>query len=142
MDKLKIIDDDQASAEQLEINLLKSLKSLQTQSENKSFTLSVKDETDSLVGGVSGSSSYGWLLIKILWVEEDYRTKGLGTKLMQQIEEKAQEIGCHGAWLDTSNSTAMNFYKNLGYETFGQLNNRESDYPPNHKRWFMKKYFQ
>jgi len=53
-ENIKFIDDDQASAEQLEINLLKSLKNLQTQSENKSFTLSVKDETDILIGGVTG----------------------------------------------------------------------------------------
>jgi len=60
---------------------------------------------------------------------------------MRKIEEKAKEINCHGAWLDTSNFEAMSFYRDLGYEPFGQLSNRLGDYPPNHNRWFMKKYF-
>lgn len=136
---INMIDDDYASAEELETNLLKSLKNLQTQSENKSFTLSIKDKANSLIGGVTGSTSYGWLLIKILWVAKPYQNKGLGRTLMQRIEGKAKEIGCHGAWLDTSNPQAMNFYKNLGYETFGQLSNQQGNYPPNHNRWFMKK---
>ncbi len=141
MDGIKIIENDIGSVEELELNLLHSLKNLQTQSENKSLTLSVKDTEGTLVAGVSGSSSYGWLLVKLLWVSDSYQRQGLGTKLMQLIEEKAKTFGCHGAWLDTSNAKAMEFYKTLGYESFGQLSNTATQFPPEHHRWFMKKLF-
>ena len=58
---------------------------------------------------------------------------------MQRAEQKGIELGCRGAWLDTSNPNAMDFYLKLGYEMFGLLSNIEDQQPENHKRWFMKK---
>ncbi len=130
----------QDSAQELEVNLLKALHKIQTQSDNNSYTL-VAEDKNNLIGGVVASTSYGWLLVKILWVEEAYQGNGLGTSLMHQVETKAKEDGCHGAWLDTSNPKAMAFYTRLGYEVFGKLSNGDQHYPQNHNRWFMKKMF-
>lgn len=123
----------------LEKELLESLRSSLPQAENASFTLAAKDSLGKLVGGLVASTSYGWLLIKSLWVDEAYQNQGLGRRLMAQAEQKAQAIGCHGAWLDTSSPDAMQFYKKLGYESFGQLSNVAGQQPVSHNRWFMKK---
>jgi hypothetical protein len=52
---------------------------------------------------------------------------------MAAAERHACEAGCHAVWLDTFQ--ARDFYRALGYETFGLL----EDYPPGQQRTFMRK---
>ena len=91
------------------------------------------------MAGLTASTSYGWLLIKTLWVHEDQRGTGLGRQLVEAAEKKAQDLGCANAWLDTSNPAAHGFYRALGYEAFGVLENDQYTTPTGHRRWFMKK---
>ena len=123
----------------LESELLESLRDRLPQSLNTGFVLSAKNTSRAIIGGITASTSYSWLLIKLLWVDEDYRHLGIGQSLMKQCEAKGVELGCHSAWLDTSNPDAKSFYLELGYETFGELANSEQQDPPDHHRWFMKK---
>lgn len=96
-------------------------------------------ENGALIGGLAGGTSYGWLLVKALWVSEAARGKGIGAKLMAEAEEMARDRGCHGAWLDTSSARAELFYARLGYERFGVLENGPGDEPQGHRRVFMRK---
>lgn len=123
----------------IETALLSSLADLNTQSTNTSIVLTAMDDDGVLVGGVSGSTSYGWFLVKLLWVDELCRGTGLGRQLMQAAEEEARRHECHSAWLDTSNPEAHRFYLGLGYVAFGVLENSPDQQPADHKRWFMKK---
>jgi GNAT superfamily N-acetyltransferase len=91
-------------------------------------------DTETIVAGLSGETYCGWLVIKYLWVRDDLRRRGVGRRLMAYAEARAVERGCHAAWLDTFSFQARAFYEKLGYEEFGTL-----DYPPMHKRHFMKK---
>lgn len=126
-------------AREIEEKLLHSLADLNSQSINTSVVMTVKNDRGDLIGGVTGSTSYGWLLVKTLWVSVDQRGAGLGRKLMQTVEEKARHLDCHSAWLDTSNSQAREFYLRLGYVDFGVLKNGLENEPKKHHRWFMKK---
>lgn len=126
-------------SEYLERKLLESLSSETEQSLNTGFEIVEKDEAGLVIGGLVASTSYGWLLVKILWVDESHRNEGIGLKLLQGAESKAIDLGCHSAWLDTSNPKAMQFYLNAGYVSFGELKNTISQIPKSHKRWFMKK---
>ncbi len=126
-------------AQSLEAELLISLGSELEQSLNTSFTLSAKNSEGEMVGGLVASTSYNWLLVKILWVEESHRNSGIGQRLMEAAHAEGQVLNCHSAWLDTSSPKAYLFYSALGYEVFGQLENTENQSPPNHRRWFMKK---
>jgi GNAT superfamily N-acetyltransferase len=103
------------------------------------LALLAHDSGRALVGGLIGSTSYGWLLVKILWVDERARGRRLGQELMQAAECEAIRRGCHGAWLDTSSRAAARFYERLGYRTFGTLENGPDDRPRGHRRWFMRK---
>ena len=87
-----------------------------------------------IVAGLSGGTYCGWLFIRYLWVSEALRSKGIGRQLMAGAEARALERGCHSAWVDTFSFQAPGFYRKLGYEAFGEL-----DYPPDHKRFFLKK---
>jgi predicted N-acetyltransferase YhbS len=126
-------------AQLIEENLLAALRRELKQSVNEQFVLAARLDDNTLVGGLTASTSYGWLLIKTLWVDENQRRQGLGQTLMQRAESKGHKLGCHGAWLDTSSPTAKAFYEHLGYAAFSQLSNSPDQEPPTHHRWFMKK---
>src|SRR5215470_6016137 len=112
--------DADALAEEIERNLLEALRGNSPPSDYVPLTL-VAREDGRLVGGLVGGTSYGWLLVKILWVAEPQRGQGLGARLMAEAEQAARARGCHGAWLDTSSARAEAFYRRLGYAAFGVL---------------------
>lgn len=126
-------------AAEIEASLLRSIASQNEQSTNRTVCISARAPDGPLIGGVYGSTSYGWLLVKLLWVDEGYRQMGIGRRLMSEAEHQARRFGCHSAWLDTSDQTARAFYAKLGYEEFGVLSNAPSQAPASHQRWFMKK---
>ncbi|WFE90805.1 GNAT family N-acetyltransferase [Roseibium porphyridii] len=126
-------------ADEIERQLLRSLRQHNIQSRNEAIVLKATSKDGQLLGGVTASTSYGWLLLKVLWVDEKARGSGLGSELLNAAETEGRRLDCHGAWLDTSNPQAYEFYLNRGYETFGTLENKASQHPANHCRWFMKK---
>jgi GNAT superfamily N-acetyltransferase len=91
-------------------------------------------EGESIVGGLAGETFSGWLFVRYLWVSDLARGQGIGRQLVAGAEARALERGCHSAWLDTFSFQAPGFYPKLGYQVFGEL-----DYPPGHKRIFLRK---
>ena len=138
---IEMADAEPALTDEIERQLLASIRASQKQALNSSFTLSVRDESGALIAGLAASTAYGWLLIKLIWVAESQRGRGLGTRLMAEAEAEGVRRGCHGAWLDTSIPDAASFYERLGYGTFGLLENGPDDVVPGHRRWFMRKRF-
>lgn len=141
IDGISIAEDDLGIGDEIEAELLRSLRQDLPQAHNGTFVLSAKAPHNGLVGGLVASTSYGWLLVKSIWVAEAHRNRSLGRILLECAEERARTNGCHGAWLDTSNPAARDFYARLGYEVFGQLANALDQHPADHRRWFMKKIF-
>ena len=136
---IQITSGDEPIAQRIEAQLLTDLRQHLPQTENKQFVFAATSNTDVLLGGVTASTAYGWLLIKTLWVHEEHRRSGLGSSLMQQAESAGRNAGCHAAWLDTSNPCAKQFYTRQGYTVFGELQNNALQAPASHTRWFMKK---
>lgn len=97
--------------------------------------LFVRDETGAVVGGLLGGTYWGWLYVEILWLSDDLRHQGWGTRLLAEAERIAVERGCHGAHLDTMDFQARPFYERQGYSVFGILD----DVPLGHQRIFLKK---
>lgn len=139
INEITIAEDSPETSRQIENELLGTLHRDLPQGENKNVVLAARNRQGHLIGGLSASTSYGWLLIKSLWVIEDYRGQSIGRSLLEYAEESAKKIGCHGAWLDTSNPDALPFYEKLGYVVFGELANEAGQEPPGHRRWFMKR---
>jgi len=86
-------------------------------------------------GGVIGELFGGWLYTSLLWVDEPLRGRGLGTRLLQRLEQEAVRMGCRHAHVDTFSFEARPFYEKLGYELFATLD----DCPPGHRKHFLKK---
>lgn len=63
------------------------------------------------------------------------RSDGLGSRLLRAIELAGAERGCRHAHLDTFSYQARPFYERHGCQLFAELD----DYPPGHKRYFLRK---
>jgi GNAT superfamily N-acetyltransferase len=123
----------------VEEQLVAALRTNVPPNDARDLALLAYEKETQLVGGLIGTTSYGWLLVKMLWVDARMRGKGLGQDLMRAAERQAVERGCHSAWLDTSSALAARFYERLGYRTFGMLENGPEMPPELHRRWFMRK---
>jgi GNAT superfamily N-acetyltransferase len=106
-----------------------------TQSNYKRLAIFLRDRDGRLIGGLTGDSDWGWLHIRIFWLEEAARRQGFGTRLLALAEEEGRRRGCRYAWLDTFSFQARPFYEKTGYEVFAI----QEDYPVGHTRWFLKK---
>ena len=94
-------------------------------------------ETNEVLGGLWGGTSYGFLHIDLLFVPESMRGNSTGRSLMSQAEDEALRRDCRGVWLDTFSFQARGFYEKLGYTVFGEIEGN----PPGHSRFFLKKIF-
>jgi GNAT superfamily N-acetyltransferase len=88
-----------------------------------------------VVAGLLAETYWGWLHVRILWVDDEHRNLGLGKRLLTEAEKESLRRGCHNAHLDTHDFQAEAFYKKNGYEVFGILD----DLPQGHKRIYLKK---
>jgi len=98
------------------------------------FAISLRDD-GAIVGGIVGEVWTTVLFIQFFWIEEQFRGKGHGTALIEQIEEEARRFGAVRSYLDTMSVQAPGFYRACGYEAFGAIDG----YPGDVKRhWFTK----
>lgn len=97
----------------------------------------IVDTYGDIIAGIN-SKMYCWncLYIDVLWVKEEYRKEGLGSKILNEIEKVAKDKGCYLIHLDTFDFQAKDFYIKHGYDIFGILD----ECPQRHKRYFMKKF--
>lgn len=94
---------------------------LPAESEDKKFLFSVSDGSQ-FIGGISGNVYWNGLEIDTLWVDENYRGKGLGVKLLKEAEKFAVDNGAVISFLKTVD--ANSFYEKLGYQVYGELEDR------------------
>ena len=90
---------------------------------------------DAVVGGLNGSSHWGWCYIRHLWVAADWRRRGLGQRLLADAEMQARARQCAGLYVDTFDPGAAAFYERAGFTRFGQIDG----FPPGHRRTFLCK---
>ena len=88
-----------------------------------------------IVGGVLGEVAWEWLHVDLLWVKDDLRGHGYGRRLLAVAEDEARRRGAKNAFLDTFSFQAPDFYRQHGYQVFGEL----PDFPPGHTRYFLTK---
>ena len=96
----------------------------------------ITDDNGNIIAGCV-ARMYCWNVayVDTLWVDETYRGKGLGAKLLEEVEITAKEKGCYLIHLDTFDFQAKGFYEKQGYEVFGVLDNC----PTEHCRYYLKK---
>lgn len=73
--------------------------------------------------------------IKYLWVREDQRGQGYGTRLLASPETEAIARGCQQIVLSTHSFQAPDFYRKFGYDIVGAYDN----YPKGYQQIFLRK---
>jgi GNAT superfamily N-acetyltransferase len=74
-----------------------------------------------LIGGVDACiTSFRILYVSTVFVDEEYRQKGVGRSLMNQLEHRAKELGADMIRLDTFDWQGRDFYKSIGYIEVGR----------------------
>ena len=95
----------------------------------------LRDSDNEVLGGAHGWTGWNWLHVDALWLREDARHKGYGTRIMLATEAEALRRGCRHAELETFSFQARGFYEKLGYRVFAELD----DFADVHKWYFLKK---
>jgi GNAT superfamily N-acetyltransferase len=95
----------------------------------------VRSADGDVVGGVIAQTYWDWLYIDLMWVREDQRGRGYGSRLLTLVEDEARKRGARHVHLDTFSFQAPDFYLRHGYQTFGVLD----DYPNGHQRFYLTK---
>lgn len=88
-----------------------------------------------ITGGVIAATHWNWLYIDLMWIKDEFRGQGYGTRLLAMAEEKGRELGARNAYLDTFTFQAPGFYQKHGYQIFGEL----QDFPTGHQRYYLTK---
>ena len=93
------------------------------------------DEKGEVIAGLLGGTYWGWMYVDTLWVREDHRRRGLGSRLLCEAEDEARRRGCHHVHLDTMSWQAPDFYIKHGYRLIATL----PDIPRGHRKLQMIK---
>ncbi|MFJ8956005.1 GNAT family N-acetyltransferase [Streptomyces sp. NPDC102381] len=96
----------------------------------------VLDEEGALAAGLDAYTWAFWLHVDLLWVAEQHRGAGLGSRLLAEAERLAlEERECRGSRVETWDFQAPGFYRLHGYDVVSVI----PDYPPGIKEFTLTK---
>lgn len=104
-------------------------------SKNVPIGIFLEDENKRKLAGLTGETFGNWLCIQFLFVSEQLRGQGIGSKLLKNAEAEARKRGCKYAFVDTFSFQAPEFYKSHGYQEVFTL----EKYPYTGKRHYYTK---
>ncbi len=80
------------------------------------FAFFIRNQAGEIIAGCNGSVVFGSIYTDQLWVHPNHRRSGLGLKLMNQVHDYGNQLGCKIATVSTmSFQSGCKFYEKLGY---------------------------
>lgn len=95
----------------------------------------IKDKNKEVIGGLLGGTYWGWLYVDIFFIDENYRSQQIGSKILKMAEGEAVRRGCRYAHLDTMSFQALGFYEKQGYKIMCEF----KDLPQGHSKYMLVK---
>ena len=89
-----------------------------------------------IAGAIGYMSAFHILYVGTVFVDEEYRRRGIGTMLMAEVERRALALGADTIRLDTFNWQGRDFYKACGFEEIGRYEHCEDGFS---EHFFMKR---
>jgi ribosomal protein S18 acetylase RimI-like enzyme len=102
---------------------------------NDCHTPKTKDNSE-IIGGCEGNITDKFCYVHRMWVAPDHRDKGLGSRLIYQLENYARNNNCLTVSVDTAEFQAKGFYEKLGYLVVSIV---DGVIFPGYKQYFMSK---
>ena len=104
--------------------------------ENEDIVFKIADdEGNTIAGCILVIGSWKIAELDIIWVDEKYRRKGLGSALIREAEKAARENGCYVMILGTFDFQARPLYEKHGYSLCGTVR----DFPKGHENYTLIK---
>ena len=117
-------------------NLIRAYnRSKREEAESEPLNLYVEDEKGNLLAGLIAETFGNWLEIEYLFVKEELRGQGIGSKLLQQAESEAKNRNCRFAFVNTYQFQAPDCYQKHGYKEVFAL----QDFPTQGKDFITKR---
>ncbi len=97
------------------------------EAEVKFFVFS-KNNSGEVTGGIRATCFWNTLHIELLWLSNDCRGKGIGSKLITSAENFAKQNMCENVFVETTSWQAKPFYEKMGYNHIATLNGKPKGY--------------
>ena len=94
-----------------------------------------RDRQGRVRGGAQGVAVGAWLALDTVWVEDAFRKRGLGGRVLEAAEAEGRRRGCQWAILATFEYQAPDFYSRRGYVEYARM----QDFPWGHTRFQLRK---
>ena len=91
-------------------------------------SLGLFDEEELIAGVDASMTAYRILYVSTLFVKESYRGRGIGTRLMNELETRAKKLGANIIRLDSFSWQGGSFYEKIGYEKVGEYSSEEDGF--------------
>ena len=99
------------------------------------LTIILRDHDQHIMAGVHGWTWGTCCEVRTLWIHEQWRGRGLGSRLMAAAEAEVRARGATQIVLSTHSFQAPGFYRRLGFEPVGSVD----DYPIGHESIVLRK---
>ena len=87
------------------------------------------EEDGKLIAGLDACiTAFRILYVSTVFVDEAYRRKGYGARLIREMEKRAAAMGVNTIRLDTFNWQGKDFYEAMGYTAAGHYENADDGY--------------
>jgi ribosomal protein S18 acetylase RimI-like enzyme len=125
---MTIIDLTEEQAEEIETRLEEFDEEYITYKMNGFIRIGMEDNGRLIAGLDACVTAFRILYVSTVFVDEEYRRKGVGEKLIREMEKRAAAMGVNTIRLDTFNWQGKEFYEALNYNCVGHYDNVEDGY--------------
>ena len=125
---MKIMDLNEDQVEDIEARLSAFDENYITYKMDGCIQIGVEDDGRLIAGLDACITAFRILYVSTVFVDEAYRRKGIGARMIREMEKRALAMGVNTVRLDTFNWQGKEFYEALGYRCAGHYENAEDGY--------------
>ena len=125
---MEIIDLNEDQVEDIESRLSSFDENYITYKMDGCIQIGVEDDGKLIAGLDACITAFKILYVSTVFVDEEYRRKGIGALMIREMEKRALAMGANTIRLDTFNWQGKEFYEALDYQCVGQYDNTEDGY--------------
>ena len=125
---MKIIDLTEEQAEEIDERLSAFDESYITYKMEGDIRIGIEEDGKLIAGLDACITTFKILYVSTMFVDEEYRRKGYGARLIREMEKRAAAMGVNTIRLDTFSWQGKEFYEAMGYEAVGHYENPTDGY--------------
>ena len=125
---MSLIDLTEEQAEEIESRLSEFDEKYLTYRMDGSIRIGIEEDGKLIAGLDACITAFRILYVSTVFVDEAYRRKGYGARLIREMEKRAAAMGVNTIRLDTFNWQGKDFYEAMGYTAAGHYENAGDGY--------------